>query len=1103
MGLVLGCAVAWLLLMSTPPLLSAGTGPPGWPYRSFRDLPSVSLADVQAVEKALEGRDVLVLAMGSGSECFLTEEGEIAGFAALLCDWLGGLFGIGFQPAVLAGDGRAEGLLTGEVDFVGDLAPSPENREAFLMTSPIAVRTIWHVRLASGQDLLEIAKDRPPRLGLPDGVDAPGLALEGPFELVRADSRAAASGMLRNGAIDAFIDDEAPFDLSGDVVSEPILPPVFSPIALAARDPGLGPLVVVVQKALEAGGTRHLAELYRLGHREYMRQKFLAGLSPGEREYVRRHVRGGAGGPVRLGLEYDNYPMAFYNGRENEWQGVALDVISAIGELSGLDFEMAHEGPAMWTELLEMLDDGRIALVSELIRTEAREGRFMWPDAPYMSNRYALISRADFPYAGLPDVIQLKVGLATETAYAEVFRQWFPGHPAEREYADVFETFAALERGEVDLIMSTQNQLLSMTNFLEKPNFKINILFDRKSDSFFGLNRSEEELRSIIGKAMALIDVKAIAGAWESRVFDYQGAVARARMPYMLATLGLLALISVLLSVMFCRKRRLGRVMEATIAERTWELSEQKRLAESASSAKSSFLARMSHEIRTPMNAIIGMSELARREYGRPKGLEYILGIKSAGSGLLSIINDILDFSRIESGKLSLDPAPYETGVLLNDVMALICVRLAGKPVELQTALDPSLPSVLVGDATRIREILLNLLSNAVKYTPKGFIRFTVSWEEMPEGKALLAMGVADSGIGIREADLPYLFGDFARLEEKANRGIEGTGLGLNITLSLCRAMGGDVKVESEHGRGSVFTATVIQVIGDRRPIDHAGLKAPLRPEGQRVPFTVPGAEILVVDDIPSNLLVAEGLLAPYQASITTCSGGREAVSLARSRDFDLVFMDHMMPGLDGLEATAAIRGLGGRGGMPIVALTANAVSGMREMFLKNGFSDFLSKPIECARLAAIMERWVPAHKRGPAPEGGPAAPLAEARATPDIEGLDTRAGLALAGGDEGRYLSLLEMFCRDARGRLQELAMEPEGATLLGFASQAHALKGALASIGAGDLALAASGLEEAGRAGDLAAVGRDLATFRICLESLVVRARAKITVHKVEVVL
>jgi signal transduction histidine kinase/CheY-like chemotaxis protein/HPt (histidine-containing phosphotransfer) domain-containing protein len=627
---------------------------------------------------------------------------------------------------------------------------------------------------------------------------------------------------------------------------------------------------------------------------------------------------------------------------------------------------------------------------------------------------------------------------------------------------------------------------------LEKPNFKANILFDRKSDSFFGLNRREEELRSIIGKAMALIDVKAIAFSWESRVFDYQGAVARARMPYMVATLGLLALISALLLAMFCRNRRAGRVMEAVIAERTRELSEQKRLAESASSAKSFFLARMSHEIRTPMNAIIGMSELARREYGGPRGLEYVLRIKSAGSGLLSIINDILDFSRIESGKLSLEAAPYEAGSLLGDVLALIRVRLAGKPVELRTAIDPSLPSVLVGDATRIREILLNLLSNAVKYTREGFIRLAVSWEERPGGKALLAFGVADSGMGIRAEDLPSLFGDFARLEEKANRGIEGTGLGLKITLSLCRAMGGDVKVESEHGRGSAFTATVIQVIGDRRPIDHAGLRAPSLPEGQRVPFTAPGVEIMVVDDIPSNLLVAEGLLAPYQARITTCSGGREAVRLARSRDFDLVFMDHMMPGLDGLEATAAIRGLGGRGGMPIVALTANAVSGMREMFLKNGFSDFLPKPIECARLAAVMERWVPTDKRGPAPGGGPAAPLAEAMATPDIEGLDARAGLALAGGDEGHYLSLLGMFCRDARGRLQELAMEPEVATILGFVSQAHALKGALASIGAGDLALAASGLEEAGRAGDLAAIGRDLANFRICLESLVERTEA-----------
>jgi signal transduction histidine kinase/CheY-like chemotaxis protein/HPt (histidine-containing phosphotransfer) domain-containing protein len=536
-------------------------------------------------------------------------------------------------------------------------------------------------------------------------------------------------------------------------------------------------------------------------------------------------------------------------------------------------------------------------------------------------------------------------------------------------------------------------------------------------------------------------------------------------------------------------------------------LDDKARAASEESKNKSSFLARMSHELRTPMNAIIGMSELVQREYGSPKALEYVAGIKSASASLLAIINDILDFSRIGSSQFALVPAPYDMASLLNDALNVTRIRLGEKPIELTHYVDPSLPAVLVGDATRVRQILLNMLNNAVKYTEKGFIRFSVSWREMSDDAALLTFTVADSGIGIRSEDLPRLFDDFVRVDEQRNKNIEGTGLGLAITRTLCQAMDGDITVESEYGEGSVFTATLRQLIANRRPLgalerrrmarEDTPQHAPHALEGRkadgaslpRISFTAPNADILLVDDMPSNLLVAEGLLAPYKARVVTCQSGQRAVELMRFRSFDLIFMDHMMPVMDGMEATAAIRAMGERGKMPIIALTANAVSGMREIFLQNGFSDFLSKPIEIPRLIEIMEKWIPADKRGPPPDAAPSGDT-ETERLPVIEGVDTRAGLACVGGVHNRYLNLLEMFRRDAYKSLPLLAKTPaEGKESQAFTTQVHALKSVLTSIGAADLAAAAARLEDAGRNGDTSAIHEHLNAFREDLEGLLDR--------------
>ncbi|MDR2400772.1 MAG: response regulator [Deferribacteraceae bacterium] len=505
--------------------------------------------------------------------------------------------------------------------------------------------------------------------------------------------------------------------------------------------------------------------------------------------------------------------------------------------------------------------------------------------------------------------------------------------------------------------------------------------------------------------------------------------------------------------------------------------------ANKESESKTVFLAHTSHEIRTPMNAIIGMGELAAREYGSPKGLEYIGDIQQAGKNLLAIINDILDFSKIEAGNLQINSAPYDTASVFNDVLNIIRLRMDSKPIELKTDISPDIPAVMIGDETRIRQILLNLLNNAVKYTPKGFINFSATGKFISRNTIRLTFTVKDSGIGIKQDDIPKLFGNFARMEARRNKNIEGAGLGLAITKRLCQAMSGDVFVESKYGKGSVFTAQIVQTY-----IEKVGLgeikKHEIKSEKKKTPlFKAPKAKILIVDDIAANLKVAEGLLTPYKAWIDTCTNAKEAIRLIEKNRYDLIFMDHMMPEMDGVEATDIIRREqdGYFKSVPIIALTANAVTGMKEMFLEKGFTDFLSKPIEIPKLYAIMNKWIPQDKQEEpintditGKDKKPKTNIFE------IEGVDVNRGLALI-GDINVYLEVLKLFCEDAKKRLETLKAPPENneESIRNFVLHTHSLKSAAGSIGAMQTAEEAANLEAAGKSADFEIINTNLNSF------------------------
>ncbi|MDR1174611.1 MAG: response regulator [Treponema sp.] len=410
--------------------------------------------------------------------------------------------------------------------------------------------------------------------------------------------------------------------------------------------------------------------------------------------------------------------------------------------------------------------------------------------------------------------------------------------------------------------------------------------------------------------------------------------------------------------------------LEATVRERTRELEIQTTLAERASQAKTEFLARMSHEIRTPLNAIIGLADVELASDPGGETGEHLREIRSSGNVLLAIINDLLDISKIESGRLELAPVEYNLLDLLQNCVKMNLFRFASKPVQFETDVQPSLPKRLYGDEIRIRQILNNLLSNAGKYTDSGTITLRV-WGETEGWDLVLYFSVTDTGRGIKEEDISYLFSEYRRFERDANPDIEGTGLGLSITRKLVELMDGHITVQSVYHKGSAFTVRIRQKIVNMSPVGtvdihgDSGAGQETRENPPRITyFQKPDAAVLVVDDMVTNLKVAQGLLRPYGIRVACVTDGRKAVDMIREGriKFDLIFMDHMMPSPDGIETVRIIRNeleSDYAKTVPIIALTANAIVGNEAMFLENGFQGFLSKPIDLARLDAILRTWI------------------------------------------------------------------------------------------------------------------------------------------------
>ena len=489
------------------------------------------------------------------------------------------------------------------------------------------------------------------------------------------------------------------------------------------------------------------------------------------------------------------------------------------------------------------------------------------------------------------------------------------------------------------------------------------------------------------------------------------------------------------------------------------EAEKAKEIAQQANRAKSDFLANMSHEIRTPINAVLGMDEMILRESTDSKILEYASDIKQAGSMLLSLINDILDFSKIESGKMDIIPVDYDLGILLSDTIDMIRSRAEEKKLQLELNIESNTPVHLHGDEVRLRQIITNILTNAVKYTPEGIITLTVSGKKVSEKAVQLYVSVKDTGIGIKEEDIGRLYDSFQRVDESRNRNIEGTGLGLSITMRLLNLMGSRLEVESAYGEGSDFYFYLEQEQLDDEILGEDIQKYCEKVRGEisvsTEQFYAPDAKILVVDDNEMNLKVFSGLLKNHGMQIDTAMSGKECLARIEQNAYHMIFMDHLMPEMDGVETLRQIRELKTNRSKDavIIILTANAVSGAREMFLEEGFADYLSKPIIAVNLEKMIQKYLPeellTNNDLEQKNKIPATSDEAARSAPSENGLVSwEKGKAFFMGDEELYREMLQAFLESSSA--MELRQYYEESDFDNYRIKIHAMKANLANIGA-----------------------------------------------------
>lgn len=506
----------------------------------------------------------------------------------------------------------------------------------------------------------------------------------------------------------------------------------------------------------------------------------------------------------------------------------------------------------------------------------------------------------------------------------------------------------------------------------------------------------------------------------------------------------------------------------------TDDLNEAIEKTESANRAKSDFLSNMSHEIRTPINAILGMDEMILRSTEDKNILGYAQDLRQAGNGLLGIINDILDFSKIEAGKLSILPVDYKPSEMIRDLYQMLKKRAEDKSLILVIEADPHIPDILYGDEIRMKQVITNLLTNAVKYTERGKVTLRILLEGVKDQDVLIRVEVEDTGIGIREEEREKLFTSFQRLDEERNRTIEGTGLGLTITLSLLKLMGSSLEVESVYGEGSTFSFVVrqgshsVQEMGELDLTRHEG-----RIEHTGPAFVAPDARILAVDDTEMNLKVLKELLSQNQITIDTAESGKEALAMLKEISYDLILLDYRMPQMNGVETLKQIFELENWTPVPVICLTANAVTGAIETYLEAGFTDVITKPVQPELLEQKLMQYLPKELMKVSKHPVVVTQKPEENYEEMVKKLDPALvaveGLSLEDGIKNNgsittYMEVIKTYHKGLAAQLDKIEALFEAGNIKDYTIKVHALKSSSRIIGALEVADLAEALEKAG---------------------------------------
>ena len=516
--------------------------------------------------------------------------------------------------------------------------------------------------------------------------------------------------------------------------------------------------------------------------------------------------------------------------------------------------------------------------------------------------------------------------------------------------------------------------------------------------------------------------------------------------------------------------------------ERDQKLSEDLRVAQASNEAKSTFLSNMSHEIRTPINSVLGFDEMILRECTEPNIIAYANDIKNSGKVLLNLVNDILDFSKIEAGKMEIIPVEYELSSVINDLVNMISLRAKEKKLAFKVLVDENTPHLLFGDEMRLKQIMLNILTNAVKYTHSGSVTFRIGYEKVSSQHIMLTVHVVDTGIGIKVEELQKMFRPFERVDEVRNRTIEGTGLGMSIIRGLLQQMGSGLEVKSEYGKGSDFSFSVRQRVVSWGPIGNFEVRYEETKEEKdnyQELFRAPKAKVLVVDDTKLNLTVFCGLLKNTQMQIDTAESGIEMLDKIQKKDYDILFIDHRMPEMDGIEALHELKKLTSNHNalVPTVALTANAINGAREMYLSEGFTDYLSKPINSRELEKLLMRFLPPEKisiihEEKAPQVYESkVDREEVKEFSCIEGIDAAIALTNCGSSDVLRAALKDFYdaIPSKSFNIENLWHDKK---IRDYTVLVHALKSSARLIGAMQLSKSAAYLEQCGDDGNLAEI-------------------------------